>query len=172
MPLLKLHGSLNWLGLEHRYPFKRDPEVFYLPEAINISIGPDFWWTGFGSLRLADGSNDISRSGRLRPIIIPPTFAKAALSGSPIDKLWLKAREALERCNRVVIIGLSLREADYQTRWLLRTSLTLGRPRDVEIDIVNPSPEDRDRLRRFFLDLGRVVPYETVDKFLGGRPTT
>jgi len=84
-------------------------------------------------------------------------------------KLWPKARVAIQRCDRVVIIGLSLREADYQTRWLLRTALTAGRPRDVEIDIVNPSPEDRDRLHRFFLGLGRAVPYESVDEFLAGR---
>jgi hypothetical protein len=169
VPVLKLHGSLNWLGIEHRNDFKGEPEVFYLPEALNISVGPDFWWTGFGTLRPADGSNDISRSGRLRPIIVPPTFAKDALRGSPTGNLWLKAKATLEKCDRIVIIGLSLREADCQTRWLLRTSLTVGRPRDIEIDIVNPSPEDRDRLRRFFLDLGRVVEYETVDKFLAGR---
>ncbi len=84
--------------------------------------------------------------------------------------LWSKALTALRQCERVVVIGLSLREADYQTRWLLRTSLTAGHPRDVEIDIVNPSSEDRGRLGKFFLDLGRLVQYETVDKFLAGRP--
>jgi hypothetical protein len=47
VPVLKLHGSLNWLGLEHRNLFKRDTEVFYLPEAINIQVGPDFWWDWF-----------------------------------------------------------------------------------------------------------------------------
>jgi hypothetical protein len=84
-------------------------------------------------------------------------------------KLWLKAQVALQGCDRAVIIGLSLREADYQTRWLLRSALTAARPRDVEIDIVNTSSADRERLRRFFLDLGKVVPYESVDKFLSGR---
>ena len=172
VPILKLHGSLNWLGLEHRDLFKRDPEVFYLPQAISVSVGPDFWWTGFGSLRLADGGNDISQCGRLRPIIVPPTFAKDALRGSPMGKLWPKAKEALEKCDRVVIIGLSLRDADYQTRWLLRTALAAARPRDIEIDVVNPSSEDRNRLRAFFLGLGRVVPYESIDDFLEGRPTT
>jgi hypothetical protein len=162
VPVLKLHGSLNWLGLEHAKLFKRDPEVFYLPEAINVSLGPDFWWSGFGSL---------SQSGRLRPIIVPPTFAKDALSG-PMGKLWPRAKEALEKCDRVVIIGLSLREADYQTRWLLRTALAAARPRDIEIDVVNPSSEDRNRFRGFFLGLGRVVPYESIEKFLAGRPTT
>ena len=171
VPILKLHGSLNWLGLEHCSLFKREPEVFYLREAINISVGPDFWWTGFGSLRAANGSNDISQSGRLRPIIVPPTFAKDALRGSPMGDLWPKAKEALEKCDRVAIIGLSLREADYQTRWLLRTALAAARPRDIEIDVVNPSAEDRNRLRAFFLGLGRVVPYESIDRFLDGRPT-
>jgi hypothetical protein len=116
VPVLKLHGSLNWLGLEHANLFKGAPEVFYLPEAINVAVGPDFWWTGFGSLRPANGRNDISQSGRLRPIIVPPTFAKDALRGSPMGKLWPKAKEVLEKCDRVVIIGPSLREADYQTR--------------------------------------------------------
>jgi hypothetical protein len=169
VPVLKLHGSLNWLGLEHANLVKRELEVFYLPAAINISVPRDFWWTGFGSLRPADGSNDISQSGRLRPIIVPPAFAKDAWRISPMAKLWLKAQVALQGCDRAVIIGLSLREADYQTRWLLRSALTAARPRDVEIDIVNTSSADRERLRRFFLDLGKVVPYESVDKFLSGR---
>jgi hypothetical protein len=89
-----------------------------------------------------------------------------------MGKLWLRAKEALETCDRVVIIGLSLRGADYQTRWLLRTALAAARPRDIEIAVVNPSSEDRGRLQMFFRDPGRVVPFETVDKFLGGRPTT
>jgi hypothetical protein len=172
VPVLKLHGSLNWLGLEHANLSKRDPEIFYLPEAINFSVGPDFWWTGFGSLRPANSRNDTSQFGRLRPIIVPPTFAKDALKGSPMGKLWPKAKEALEKCDRVVIIGLSVREADYQTRWLLRAALAAARPRDIEIDVVNPSSEDRNRLRGFFLGLGRVVPYESIEKFLDGRPTT
>jgi len=74
--------------------------------------------------------------------------------------------------DRVAIIGLSLREADFRTRWLLCTSLTVGRPRDFEIDVVNPSSEDRSRLRGFFLGLGRVVLYESIDKFLDGQATT
>jgi hypothetical protein len=73
------------------------------------------------------------------------------------------------KCDRVVIIGLSLREADYQTRWLLRTALAAARPRDIEIDVVNLSSEDRNRLRGFFVGLGRVDPYESIDKFLDGR---
>lgn len=172
VPVLKLHGSLNWLRLEHANLFKREPEVFYRPAAIDISVSGDFWWTGFGSLRPADGSNDISQSGPLRPIIVPPTFAKDALRGSPVGKLWPKAKEALEKCDRVVIIGLSLREADYQTRWLLRTALMVGHPRDIEVNVVNPSSQDRDRLCGFFRGLGRVVPYKSIDQFLDGRPTT
>jgi len=39
-----------------------------------------------------------------------------------------KPEEALETCDRVVIIGLSLREADYQTRRLLRTALGASKP--------------------------------------------
>jgi len=167
VPLLKLHGSLNWLGLASADLFTGDPEVFYLPEAASISIGPDFWWTPF-YLRSTDGSNDISQSGRLRPIIVPPTFGKTAWKGTPMGKLWPQAQAALRNCDRVVIIGLSLREADYQTRWLLRTGLAVDRPR-AEIDIVNTSLKDRDRLRRFFLYLGRVVEYGSVDKFLTGR---
>jgi hypothetical protein len=81
--VLKLHGSLNWLGLEHANLSKRDPEVFYLPEAINVSVGPDLWWTGFGNLQAANSRNDISQSGRLRPIIVPPTFAKDGSRDSP-----------------------------------------------------------------------------------------
>jgi len=86
-----------------------------------------------------------------------------------MTRLWPKAQVALQECDRVVIIGLSLREADYQTRWLLRTALTAGRPREVEIDIVNVNADDRNRLRTFFLDFGKVFLYESVDKFLDGQ---
>jgi hypothetical protein len=71
-----------------------------------------------------------------------------------------------------VIIGLSLREADCQTRWLLRTALSAAHPGDIEIDVVNPSSEDRNRLSGFFVGLGRVVKYESIDNFLGGRADT
>jgi hypothetical protein len=171
VPVLKLHGSLNWLALEHAKLLGCDPEVFYLPGAVNVPVGPDFWWTGFGHLRPVDGGNDISQSGRLRPMIVPPTFDKDALRRSPMEKLWPKAKVAIENSDRIVIFGLSLREADYQTRWLLRTSLVAGRPRKVEIDIVNPSPQDRDRLSRFFQGLGTVFPFESIDKFLASRAT-
>ena len=165
--VLKLHGSLNWLGFEQADRFQLGPEVIYLLKATDVSFGPDFWWREFGPV--PDGGNT-GELRRLRPVIVPPTFAKDYWKGDLMGTLWSKALAALRQCERVVVIGLSLREADYQTRWLLRTSLTVGRPRDVEIDIVNPSSEDRDRLGGFFLDLGRVVPYETVDKFLAGRP--
>ncbi len=124
---------------------------------------------GFGPV--PDGGNT-GGFRRLRPVIVPPTFAKGYWKGDLMGTLWSKALTALRQCERVVAIGLSLREADYQTRWLLRTSLTVGRPRDVEIDIVNPSSEDRNRLRGFFVGLGRVAPYESIDKFLDGRAAT
>ena len=166
VPVLKLHGSLNWLGFEHPGGFRLGPEIFYLRKATDVSFGSNSWWRGFGPV--PDGGNT-GGFRRLRPVIVPPTFAKDFWKGGLMWTLWLRAKEALEKCNRVVIIGLSLREADYQTRWLLRTSLTVGRPRDIEIDVVNPSSEDRDRLRGFFQDLGRVVLYESVDSFLDGR---
>jgi hypothetical protein len=166
VPVLKLHGSLNWLGFEHAEGFRLGPEIFYLRKATDVSFGSNSWWRGFGPV--PDGGNT-GGVRRLRPIIVPPTFAKDFWKGGLLWTLWLKAKEALEKCNRVVIIGLSLREADYQTRWLLRTSLTSGRPRDIEIDVVNSSSEDRDRLRGFFQDLGRVVLYTSVDSFLDGR---
>jgi hypothetical protein len=164
--VLKLHGSLNWLGFEQADRFQLGPEVIYLRKDADVSFGPDSWWRGFGPV--PDGGNTGGRR-RLRPVIVPPTFAKDYWKGDLMGTLWSKALTALRHCERVVVIGLSLREADYQTRWLLRTSLTVGRPRDVEIDIVNPSSEDRDRLRRFFLGLGRAVPYESIDEFLAGR---
>lgn len=169
VPILKLHGSLNWLAPENAKLFRQDQEVFYLQGAVDLTVGSDFWSAGFGNLGPADGGNDISQSGNLRPVIVPPTFDKDALRRSPMEKLWPRAHEAVENSDRVVLFGLSLREADYQTRWLTRTALVAARPRQVEIDIVNPNPEDRDRLRRFFQGLGTVVLFESIDKFLARR---
>ncbi len=167
VPILKLHGSLNWLRLRSTEHLKADAEVFYLPEAVSVSIGPDYWWAPLVKLRLPDGSNDPLRSGRLKPLIVPPMFGKTVWK-SPLDKLWTQARTALMSCDQVVVIGLSLREADYQARWLLRTGLVANRPTGG-IHIVNPSPGDRLRLQEFFLNLGRVFKYVSVDEFLDGR---
>jgi hypothetical protein len=108
----------------------------------------------------------------LVPVIVPPTFDKAEVwraRGGILRRLWSQAKAALAACERVVLIGHSLREADYQTRWLFRASLAQRAPRP-EIAIVNPSPEDRRRLHAFFESLGSVQTFKTVDDLLQTRP--
>jgi hypothetical protein len=168
VPILKLHGSLNWLRLATADLLKDDADVFYLPEAASVSIDPMYWWTPLVKLKLTDGSNDILRSGRLQPLIVPTTFGKAGRKRGPMERLLPLAHAALESCDRVVMIGLSLREADYQTRWLLRTGLVANRPTGG-IHIVNSSPNDRRRLHEFFISLGSVFEYASVHEFLSGR---
>ena len=51
----------------------------------------------------------------------------------------------------------------------LRTALVAARPRTIEIDVVNSSSQDRERLRGLFEGLGTVVLFESIDNFLTGR---
>jgi hypothetical protein len=175
--LLKLHGSLNWLQLKHEElrssaEFRTTPHpMFYLRDAYDVAVPPGASGWGF-SLERDEYKHGEIHYVELVPVIVPPTFDKAEVwraRGGLLRRLWSRAKTALTGCDRVVLIGHSLREADYQTRWLFRTALAQRAPRP-EIAIVNPSPDDRRRLHLFFESLGSVQTFKTVDDLLQTRP--
>ena len=175
--VLKLHGSLNWLQLKHEElrsttEFRKTQHpVFYLRDAYDVVVPAGAFGWGF-SLEREEYKRDDIHYVELVPVIVPPTFDKAEVwraRGGMFRRLWSRAKAALAGCERVVLIGHSLREADYQTRWLFRASLAARRP-GPEITIVNPSPGDRARLHTFFESLGSVQTLSTVEDLLQVRP--
>lgn len=174
--LLKLHGSLNWLCLKHHDVLEPTEQfqslkdsVFYLRDAFRIGVGSRFFWGRFNVRCAAEQETGLSFV-ELTPVIVAPNFDKRdawSIRGGAIRRLWELAQKALQDCTRVVIIGHSLRDADYQTRWLLRTALVANDQRPT-ICIVNPNEKDRAQLRQFFGSLGSAAEFATIEQYLKG----
>lgn len=172
--LLKLHGSLNWLYLTRHDILEKGEQfgllensIIYLRDGSRVSLSARVFGKPFIISCSVEGKPGLPFV-ELSPVIVPPTFDKNAvwkLRGGAIRGLWSRARAALQGCKRVVIIGHSLRDADYQTRWLLRIALAMNNLQPT-IAIVNPCDSDRARLRQFLESLGTVVEYTGLERYL------
>ncbi len=128
-PVLKLHGSVN---------FKRASTDSSNGEAVSI-VDPELL-TNATSAYYDGGS----------PLLIPPTWNKAALSG-PLMEVWQKASARLSAAHRIVFIGYSLPETDLGFRYLLANSL-LANQELQDIVVMDPSQDTRRRFASFFAD--------------------
>lgn len=79
--------------------------------------------------------------------IIPPQWNKS-LGGPTFRRVWRTAFRAIERADRIAIIGFSFTPTDLHVESLFR--LALNRSPLRTLAIANPSPLDRERIRRVF----------------------
>jgi hypothetical protein len=123
-PILKLHGSLNWA---------------YFTYADDDSMGialDDTIWTG-----RQPGGSIVSPGRRVKsyePALITPVLHKQYRQ-EPFRLLWEKARNALRRCDELIVIGYSFPPTDFEVRRLLLEGF-----RDqafLRLVIINPNEE-------------------------------
>jgi hypothetical protein len=138
--ILKLHGSHNWLipdgsvGADEIYYYRR-----------HIEAGQSFRLTG------------------LKPFIIPPSVDKSTLTKpNLISKMWLMARNFIETCDRLFIIGYSLPVSDTYVNLFLSKSLRSH----TEVILVNNDDSDEFSSRLSNQLAGRV---DRGASFLGDR---
>lgn len=153
--LFKMHGSMNWL---------KCPEC----DAVYIRKGRKATYpveAGISSCK-ADGQV-------LQPMIVPFTWAKK-FDLKPYTKIWRGARIALERAERIVVIGYSLPDADFHARdLLLRSACENSVLSRVDlVDIVFTTPATGIALREKFERVFRKrIPaehcYPSIDALLG-----
>ena len=158
--LLKLHGSLNWLG----YHYPKKTRILYLEDGLTtLNLAAEGWGP---SIQLKEeGDYD----GYLKPLLVPPSSDKSHVwetHNGAMRGLWVKAGEALQECATLFVLGYSLRDADYQARWLFRRFLA-DRQDKPQIWVVNSNPDHRCRLRSFFRSLGAVVESYSFEDFVG-----
>jgi len=79
--------------------------------------------------------------------IIPPQWNKS-LAGPVFRRIWRSAFRAIERTDRIAIIGFSFTPTDLHVESLFR--LALNRAPLRTLVIANPSSHDRERVRRVF----------------------
>jgi len=103
VPLLKLHGSLNWL---------------YCSGCRSLSLTR--YHKGALDTLLRPWNAQCARCKLLQvPIIIPPTYYKV-LSNIFIQNVWHKAEQVLANCSTWVFCGYSFPDADMHVKYLLK----------------------------------------------------
>ncbi len=132
VPVLKLHGSVNWTVDTAESPLGSQLKVFR--------------------------SYDDLRAKQKRPRLIPPTWSKSV--EDQLSEPWEAAIQRLRTATRVVIIGFSMPETDLHFRYLLAAGLQENAWLR-NIVFVNPdvkAVEERARalLRASYIDQGLI----------------
>ena len=121
--LLKIHGSMNWLNC----PKCQRLYVAFYDKIAEYGIYKNKY-CGHCSKNFKENK---TVSTALRSNLIMPTFLKD-LSNFQIKLIWQNAGIELSESNKVVFIGYSLPQADYELRQLLSRMI----PHECNIEIV------------------------------------
>lgn len=133
LPLLKLHGSLNWTWCAQC-------QQVAVRQVHNL-LGAD-GVTGEASFRasLARGQHESCLLPmNALPLLVPPTWDKAQYQ-TTIGNVWKRAAQELSKAERIFIVGYSLPETDSFFRYLFALG-TAGTARLEEITIYDPDVE-------------------------------
>lgn len=151
-PILKLHGSMNWV---------------YLPsgdiEIIDIGRIDEFNGVeGFEQekARVVLGSKLISIPSYSGLVITPPTWNKFE-GQQKISSVWSRAAKELSEAEYIVVIGYSLPDTDYFFRYLYALG-SVGRRILKRFIVVNPDEEVHNRFRNL-LGLNAREKYEKIN---------
>lgn len=148
--LLKLHGSLNWLQCPrcHRLYVKFNQKIAMNP--YNNIDKP--------SCRHCNNNFNKHTSHNLISNLIMPTFLKD-LSNPQYKIVWQNAGIELSEAKRIVFIGYSLPQADFEMRQLL--SRMVAENTEIEVvDYERPNTDDKnykDLIKRYEQFFGRKV---------------
>ncbi len=111
VPLLKLHGSLNWIT-------SGDPDVLKLVKVVTVRDLANCTYPVVISLdRVVPVSSVLSlfvsaeNCTRPQPLIIPPTFNKASQHGA-LSTVWRQAATELRGARDIYVIGYSFPRSD------------------------------------------------------------
>lgn len=118
VPLLKLHGSMNWLRVEPDSIASKNVSVL-LPGLVALSF-PSL--LNLGGRALSDKivsyfidvfytAHRLGISGEVVPMIVPPTFSKGSRYEA-IRPVWSRAAEELANAEHITFIGYSLPASD------------------------------------------------------------
>ncbi|MCC7169269.1 MAG: hypothetical protein IT459_02375 [Planctomycetes bacterium] len=123
IPLLKLHGSLNWMSCEACGQITIYPSECIEWDDIRID-GYELACAG-------------CRSARLSPLLLPPSEDKEM---KPLAFVWQHAEQLLDAADLVVFIGYSLPEYDVHALDLFRRTCSGFHARRKQLILVDPGP--------------------------------
>ena len=133
IPLLKIHGSLNW---------------FYCPKCdeVDITVGTKQADDFVEQQRRSLCANPMCTS-TYEPLLVTPTMLKV-YNNTFLQKLWTHSEKIISESNEIVFIGYSLPEADYHIRSLLTKAL-IKNTNNIRILVIEKKPlndEDAERI--------------------------
>lgn len=125
--LLKLHGSLNWLICNEC----KDVYIYEAWDPVHVSQNREISCPRCGA--------------EFIPGIIPPMTQKA-VSSFPYSAIWRKAFQVLSEVQNVIVVGFSLREADFQAKHLFQHAVANNpNKQKFSLTIVDPEKNVVDR---------------------------
>ena len=140
LPLLKLHGSMNWHFCDQCADVY-DANTFsheYVPVGggyMNVLLRPP----------VAHSCSHLP--SRKSPVIVPPSWDKTRYQNS-LRRVWARAARELGRADEIYVIGYSLPETDAFFRYLFALG-TQSRTRIQRVLVVNPDRSVRPKFEGF-----------------------
>lgn len=145
VPLLKLHGSLNWVKHKKRRVIKSIPIKDYILPEQNTNFDA-FWLQGSQIIKY---DNDEYQNV---PLIVPPSWNKMGYQ-SDLVNVWQRAADAFGKATYIFFIGYSLPETDMFFKYLYSLG-TISTNNLSRVYIINP---DTTVVKRFEDMLGRGI---------------
>lgn len=115
-PVLKLHGSLNWIYESTFGSYRELLDFLENPPADKLICQND--QTLYEELRYTGGK----KNRRTIPFIVPPVYDKDPHSHGVLRPVWAKADEELRSADRLIVFGYSFPETDVAAQTLLKRS--------------------------------------------------
>lgn len=155
LPLLKLHGSLNWrtqVDSGEIYPVGLDTLVTHWNDYLRgVRRGSQPSVTLPFSAAFVDGEF-LGRQLGPDPMLVPPTWNKTAHQGQ-IAPVWKLAADAFAQAEHIYIVGYSLPASDHFFRHLYALG-SIGSARIRKFAVFNPDKTVRGRFEEL---LGQLV---------------
>lgn len=130
IPILKLHGSLNWFSthISNRVPknsILSRKKKFIITPRVAIPVDMKF--------------DRKKRTVYTFPLIIPPVNHKAAILHNDLDPIWRAAESRLENSDEIVVFGYSCPASDFESANLLRRTANTG-TNPTTFSVIDPDP--------------------------------
>ena len=143
LPLLKLHGSINWRPkLGHGTPIAID------------SITHHHNWSGVDlSPSQVDGHLESE------PVMVPPVLSKSSLVEQPVLRIvWSRAFTELKKAHEVTFIGYSFPATDMAARTLFSEALETLSPDNISVVNLCQDKSDAERTRQSYRSVLGEIP--------------
>jgi NAD-dependent SIR2 family protein deacetylase len=157
IPILKLHGSLNWTRCSKCGEIiPLDLNDFFQKHGSRLFSEKKSVILPMGSLLSSSDIKHCNQEVEPEPIIIPPTWNKTE-HHQHLSKVWSRAASELSEAEKIFVSGYSLPESDYFFRFLFALG-SAGQTRIKSFYVFDPDEAVADRFKT-------LISQDTKKKF-------